>query len=113
MSNDAIHRFSFAAAPIRGQWVRLERTLATVLGNQPYPAELRTVLGEMLAAGKTLEEGIGELRHRPEGLDALAFATAHPELTPAEFPLLHAVHSALGGDLAAGRALFGLGKGTA
>jgi molecular chaperone Hsp33 len=58
VSNDVIHRFSFTAAPIRGQWVRLERTLATVLGNQPYPAELRTVLGEMLAAVSLMADGI-------------------------------------------------------
>jgi molecular chaperone Hsp33 len=58
VSNDVIHRFSFTEAPIRGQWVRLEQTLATVLGNQPYPPELRAVLGEMLAAVSLMADGI-------------------------------------------------------
>jgi glycerol-3-phosphate dehydrogenase (NAD(P)+) len=70
-------------------------------------------LGEMLAAGKSLEDGIAELHHRPEGLDALAFAIGRPEILPAHFPLLHAIHAALAGELLPGRTLFGMGKATA
>ena len=58
MSTDIIHRFSFSEAPIRGQWVRLEASLASLLATQPYPAVLQTVLAEMLAAVSLMADGI-------------------------------------------------------
>lgn len=58
MSGDVIHRFSFAQAPIRGQWVRLDDTLARVFASKPYPPAIRTVLAEMLAAVSLMADGI-------------------------------------------------------
>lgn len=58
MSGDIIHRFSFAQAPIRGQWVRLDETLAKLFANKPYPAAIRAVLAEMLAAVSLMADGI-------------------------------------------------------
>ena len=58
MSSDIIHRFSFANAPIRGQWVRLSDTLAEAFRRQPYPESGRRLLGEMLAAVTLMADGI-------------------------------------------------------
>lgn len=58
MSADIIHRFAFAEAPIRGQWVRLDDTLAALFANRRYPDPLRTVLAEMLAAVSLMADGI-------------------------------------------------------
>ncbi|MCZ6709835.1 MAG: Hsp33 family molecular chaperone HslO [Gammaproteobacteria bacterium] len=58
MSTDLLHRFSFAGAPIRGQWVRLDEVLGEVCGRQPYPAVVRQLLGEMLAAVAMFADGI-------------------------------------------------------
>jgi molecular chaperone Hsp33 len=58
MSSDVIHRFSFVAAPIRGQWVRLSGSLAEAFRRQPYPEPGRRLLGEMLAAVTLMADGI-------------------------------------------------------
>jgi len=57
-STDLLHRFSFAAAPIRGQWVRLEGVLEQVCARQPYPAVVASLLGEMLGAVAMFADGI-------------------------------------------------------
>jgi molecular chaperone Hsp33 len=56
--SDVIRRFSFAGAPIRGQWVRLTQTLAVVFSHQPYPPAVRTVLAELLGVASLLADGI-------------------------------------------------------
>ena len=58
MTDDIIHRFSFAAAPIRGQWVRLDRTLHDVFDGRGYPAPVEMLLAEMLAAVSLAADGI-------------------------------------------------------
>lgn len=58
MSNDTIHRFSFANAPIRGQWVRLSGTLTDAFQCQSYPAPAQKLLAEMLAAVSLMADGI-------------------------------------------------------
>ncbi len=58
MSEDALYRFSFAAAPIRGQWVRLEGTLDALFAGRGYPAPVQSVLAEMLAAVSLAADGI-------------------------------------------------------
>jgi molecular chaperone Hsp33 len=58
MSSDVIHRFSFANAPIRGQWVRLSDSLAEAFRRQPHPEPGRRLLGEMLAAVTLMADGI-------------------------------------------------------
>jgi molecular chaperone Hsp33 len=58
MSTDLLHRFSFRNAPIRGQWVRLDDVLGEVCAQQPYPAVVRQLLGQMLAAVAMFADGI-------------------------------------------------------
>ncbi|MFU8814985.1 MAG: Hsp33 family molecular chaperone HslO [Pseudomonadales bacterium] len=58
MSSDVIHRFSFANAPIRGQWVRLSDTLTEAFRRQPNSEPGRRLLGEMLAAVTLMADGI-------------------------------------------------------
>ena len=58
MSTDRLHRFSFRAAPIRGQWVRLDAVLDDLFERQDYPPAIRTLLAEMLAAVSLMADGI-------------------------------------------------------
>ncbi len=58
MTDDIIHRFSFADAPIRGQWVRLSGTLAEAFDRQAYPTPARRLLAEMLAAVSLMADSI-------------------------------------------------------
>lgn len=58
MTNDVIHRFSFADAPIRGQWVRLSQTLEQAYQRQHYPQPAQRLLAEMLAAVSLMADGI-------------------------------------------------------
>jgi molecular chaperone Hsp33 len=58
MSNDVIHRFSFANAPIRGQWVRLSDSLSEAFRRQTHPEPGRRLLAEMLAAVTLMADGI-------------------------------------------------------
>ncbi len=57
-AKDIIHRFSFDAGPVRGQWVRLNEVLTEVSRHQPYPANVAGLLGEMLAAVALVADGI-------------------------------------------------------
>ena len=57
-STDLLHRFSFENAPIRGQWVRLEGVLSQIFAQQPYPAPVRRLLGQMLGAVSMFADGI-------------------------------------------------------
>jgi molecular chaperone Hsp33 len=51
---DAIQRFLFEHAPVRGEIVHLEETWRTVLAHQAYPPCVRALLGEMMAAAALL-----------------------------------------------------------
>lgn len=57
-AQDIIHRFSFDAGPVRGQWVRLTDVLTEVSRHQPYPENVAELLGEMLAAVALVADGI-------------------------------------------------------
>ena len=57
-AQDIIHRFSFDAGPVRGQWVRLTDVLTEVSSHQPYPDNVAGLLGEMLAAVALVADGI-------------------------------------------------------
>ncbi|MEK6297039.1 MAG: Hsp33 family molecular chaperone HslO, partial [Paraburkholderia tropica] len=48
--NDQLQKFMFSAAPVRGEIVSLRNTWQEVLTRRQYPAPVRTVLGEMMAA---------------------------------------------------------------
>lgn len=55
---DALTRFVFEHAPVKGGVVQLTETWHTVLSHADYPPALRTVLGELLAAAALLTAGI-------------------------------------------------------
>lgn len=79
MSNDVIHRFSFADAPIRGQWVRLSGTLADAYQRQSYPEPAQRLLAEMLAAVSLMADGIkfeGRVALQARGQAAVTTALA-------------------------------------
>jgi molecular chaperone Hsp33 len=48
--SDQLQKFMFNAAPVRGEIVSLRNTWQEVLARREYPAPVRTVLGEMMAA---------------------------------------------------------------
>ena len=50
MVNDQLQKFMFSTAPVRGEIVSLRNTWQEVLTRRQYPAPVRTVLGEMMAA---------------------------------------------------------------
>ena len=52
--NDTLQRFLFEHAPIRGEVAHLDATWRAVLERHEYPPLLRTVLGELMAAGALL-----------------------------------------------------------
>jgi molecular chaperone Hsp33 len=49
--NDTLQRFLFEGAPIRGEVAHLDATWRAVLERHEYPPVLRTILGELMAAG--------------------------------------------------------------
>lgn len=55
---DSVTRFVFEHAPVRGAIVHLRQTWSEVLTRHDYPAPLRRVLGELMAAGALLASGI-------------------------------------------------------
>ncbi len=48
--NDKLYRFTFEGFPVRGQWVRLSRTIADAQAVRAYPAAIADLLNEMFAA---------------------------------------------------------------
>lgn len=52
--HDNLQRFVFEDAPIRGEIVRLDATYRAVLDRRDYPAPVREVLGELMAASALL-----------------------------------------------------------
>jgi molecular chaperone Hsp33 len=51
---DSLQRFLFESTPVRGQLVHLDATWRAVLERHDYPAPLRTLLGQLMAAGALL-----------------------------------------------------------
>ncbi|OOZ39936.1 Hsp33 family molecular chaperone [Solemya pervernicosa gill symbiont] len=51
---DILQRFLFENAPIRGELVHLDETWKAVLARHEYPAPVRSLLGEMMAASALL-----------------------------------------------------------
>jgi molecular chaperone Hsp33 len=52
--SDSLQRFIFEGAPVRGELVHLDATWRAVLERHEYPAALRGVLGELMAAAALL-----------------------------------------------------------
>ena len=57
-SQDNLQRFVFEGVPIRGQIVRLDATYRAVLDRRDYPAPVRDLLGEFMAAAALLADTI-------------------------------------------------------
>lgn len=55
---DTLQKFLFDAAPVRGELVRMEATWQEVLRRHAYPAPVRRVLGEMMAAAALLSANL-------------------------------------------------------
>ncbi len=51
---DILERFLFEHAPVRGELVQLDGTIAEVLSRHPYPAPLAHLMGELMAAAALL-----------------------------------------------------------
>jgi len=51
---DGLRRFLFEHHPLRGFWLRLERSWADALEHQAYPPEVRRLVGESMAAAALL-----------------------------------------------------------
>ncbi len=57
-TGDSLQRFIFENAPIRGEIVHLDATWQAVLERREYPAPVRQVLGELMAAAALLTSTI-------------------------------------------------------
>src|SRR4029453_8405372 len=55
---DTLQKFLFDAAPVRGELVRMEATWQEVLSRHSYPAPVRRLLGEMMAAAALLSANL-------------------------------------------------------
>ena len=53
-NTDSLQRFLFEGAPVRGEIVHLDSTWRAVLERHRYPAPLRAVLGQLMAAAALL-----------------------------------------------------------
>ncbi|WP_118179212.1 Hsp33 family molecular chaperone HslO [Paraburkholderia phosphatilytica] len=56
--NDQLQKFMFNSAPVRGEIVSLRDTWQEVLTRRDYPAPVRTMLGEMMAASALLSANL-------------------------------------------------------
>lgn len=56
--NDQLQRFLFNTAPVRGELVSLEETWREVLSRRDYPAPVRAMLGELMAAAALLSANL-------------------------------------------------------
>ena len=74
---DCLQRFLFETLPIRGEIVWLDATWRTVLERRAYPAAIRQVLGEAIAAAALLSATVkfdGLLTFANPGARTTAFA---------------------------------------
>jgi molecular chaperone Hsp33 len=76
---DVIHRFSFADAPVRGQWVRLSDTVREARSRQSSPPAGQRLLDEMLAAVALMADAVkfhGTVSLQARGTGAVSTALA-------------------------------------
>lgn len=83
---DALRRFMFEAAPVRGEIVRLEESWRALLTRQSYPPAVRALLGEAMAASALLAstlkfDGLLTLQIQGEGDLNLLVAQCASDLT--------------------------------
>jgi molecular chaperone Hsp33 len=58
MAHDTLQKFMFEGAPVRGELVELSDTWRHVQARRAYPAAVKTLLGEMLAAAALLSANL-------------------------------------------------------
>ncbi|MBB5016970.1 molecular chaperone Hsp33 [Chitinivorax tropicus] len=71
---DALFRFLFEGAPVRGELATLDQTYREVLARHDYPPVLRAMIGEMMAAAALLSATLkfnGSLIMQMHGTDAV------------------------------------------
>lgn len=76
---DFLQRFSFPGLPIRGQWIRLDKTLSAMSNFETYPLGVKTLLGEMFAAVTMVADNLkfsGAVSLQSQGDGALARSLA-------------------------------------
>ena len=73
--SDTLQRFLLEGTPVRGEIVRLDATWRAVLERRDYPEHLKTLLGEMVAAGALLSDAPPEQR-------SVALGSIHEALVP-------------------------------
>ncbi|KZN68877.1 Hsp33 family molecular chaperone HslO [Pseudoalteromonas luteoviolacea] len=54
MKQDLLHRYIFDDLDVRGELVQIEHTLKDIVAGHNYPAEVQTLLGELLVASSLL-----------------------------------------------------------
>lgn len=76
---DFLQRFSFPGLPIRGQWIRLDKTLSAMSNYEAYPQGVKILLGEMFAAVTMVADNLkfsGAVSLQSQGDGALARSLA-------------------------------------
>ena len=76
---DLLQRFSFSGLPIRGQWIRLDKTLKSLAQYASYPDGVKGLLGEMFAAVTMVADNLkfsGAVSLQSKGDEALTRSLA-------------------------------------
>lgn len=79
-SFDQLHRFIFPQASVRGEIVRLDKTVQRVVDAQPYPLAVKKLLTELLAATSLLTATLklkGEISLQLQSEGALKYVVVH------------------------------------
>ena len=58
MTEDTLQKFMFENASVRGEWIDISATWRAVLSHHDYPAPVKAVLGEMVAAAALLSANL-------------------------------------------------------
>ncbi len=77
---DQLYRFLFTKAKVRGELVRLEHSLQSVLAAQDYPAPIKQLLAELMAATSLLTATLkfdGEISLQVQSEGPLKYAVVH------------------------------------
>ena len=81
---DLLQRFSFSGLPIRGQWIRLDKTLKSLAQYADYPDDVKGLLGEMFAAVTMVADNLkfsGAVSLQSKGDGALTRALQSVEIS--------------------------------
>ena len=79
-SADSLIRYTFANVPVRGELVQLEQSYQRLVAGHDYPAQVRNLLGELMAVTSLLSATLkfdGHINLQLQGNGALNFATVN------------------------------------